>query len=342
MPHLTQSIMKLYYVLAKTSWVSIVAMITAHASISYIGLTVAGEADILNPITFIYFYATTAYTIGYGDFSPTTDLGRLFAAIWIFPGALLVFSGLLAKLTQYFAVKWSKRMQGYGDYSNLEGATVIIGYNARQTNRMISEMHSGKTQVGDIIVVSDCDIPVQKFGFHFVRTENLSSVEDLKRSGVMKAARIVIYCQNDDVTFSAAMAAAALNGKAHLVVYLDDDNKAAILQAHTQAICVINQSAEIVVREMEDPGVSSVFTDLTSARTNVTIYSIPCPEIAGTITAQRAHMGFRKLGATFIGSKGEDDVLPTLNMGAMDPVNFRTLFYIASKRISVSDLAMTL
>lgn len=58
----------------------------------------------LRPLDAIYFTAMTLTTVGYGDFSPQTDAGKLFTAVYAFVG-IGVFLGFAAALFQVIASK---------------------------------------------------------------------------------------------------------------------------------------------------------------------------------------------------------------------------------------------
>ena len=88
MPILQLIISRLYqHVLELKLWL-LATLICAYMVISWILFFLAGETGLTgNPLTFIYFAATTASTVGYGDLSPSTEAGRMVAAFWFFPFA---------------------------------------------------------------------------------------------------------------------------------------------------------------------------------------------------------------------------------------------------------------
>ncbi|KFM99928.1 two pore domain potassium channel family protein [Bacillus clarus] len=51
----------------------------------------------LRPIDALYFSVVTLKTVGYGDFSPQTDFGKIFTILYIFTGIGFVF-GFIHKL----------------------------------------------------------------------------------------------------------------------------------------------------------------------------------------------------------------------------------------------------
>lgn len=58
----------------------------------------------LRPLDAFYFTAMTLATVGYGDFAPQTDLGKIFTAIYAFVG-IGVFLGFAAALFQTIAAR---------------------------------------------------------------------------------------------------------------------------------------------------------------------------------------------------------------------------------------------
>jgi len=60
-----------------------------------------------------YFSAMTLTTVGYGDFAPATDTGKIFTVFFIFIGLgiLLSFVNVVAKHALKFQTDYSKRME---------------------------------------------------------------------------------------------------------------------------------------------------------------------------------------------------------------------------------------
>ena len=90
---------RIYVWVSDLRWQVLSALILLHMGLTAAGFILAGEpmlsgkADVLEEIAnFAYFYGTTAATIGYGDISPQTPMGRIFAAVFLFPVALVFFT----------------------------------------------------------------------------------------------------------------------------------------------------------------------------------------------------------------------------------------------------------
>lgn len=58
----------------------------------------------LAPVDAIYFAAMTLTTVGYGDFVPKTDVGKMFTAVYAFTGIGL-FLGFAAMISQAALVR---------------------------------------------------------------------------------------------------------------------------------------------------------------------------------------------------------------------------------------------
>jgi ABC-type transport system involved in cytochrome c biogenesis permease subunit len=63
----------------------------------------------LRPVDALYFSVTTLTTVGYGDFSPETDAGKLFTVVYVLVGVGI----LLAFLTRVAAQVVSTHMQDH-------------------------------------------------------------------------------------------------------------------------------------------------------------------------------------------------------------------------------------
>ena len=60
----------------RVSWPVLLAVLLLHMLASWCLLALAGEDKLSDWHAFLYFYVTTATTIGYGDLSPGSTAGR--------------------------------------------------------------------------------------------------------------------------------------------------------------------------------------------------------------------------------------------------------------------------
>lgn len=82
----------------KASWQLLFMATLIHMSVTWGLLWLSNESALLPLSTFFYYYVVTTSTVGYGDFSATTDFGRLVVAIIQIPFGLALFGVLLGSL----------------------------------------------------------------------------------------------------------------------------------------------------------------------------------------------------------------------------------------------------
>lgn len=70
-----------------------------YISLSWGLLALAGEKALTDNFSnFIYYLMVTASTVGYGDHSPVTDLGKWVVVLFVIPGGLSLFAALLGRV----------------------------------------------------------------------------------------------------------------------------------------------------------------------------------------------------------------------------------------------------
>lgn len=326
---------RIYLKCVELDWSVLVFVALAHYSLSYIGFSLAGEAALLTDNAFPYYYFTTVSTVGYGDLSPTTPWGRVFFVAFVLPGGLTVFTIALGKAIGSFSDYFRKKANGMGDYSKIEGATVIIGYQPQHTFKMIDEILAGELEdQSALILISRKDVPTRSM-VRYVRADSLSSLSDLRRGAVEHASKIVVCADNDDLTLTAVLAARSLNKAAHLVCYFNDGDKASLLGEHCEAEIIVSPRVELMARELTDPGSSNLMADLVSAQSGVATFSLEVPA-GGTGMNRRevTELLAQKFGATLISvrqrSSGDHQYDPR-SAAPLAPGD--TLFYIGENRV---------
>lgn len=335
MPVLIRLIALLYnQVVELRAWV-IGLVLLGYLAISWVLFALAGEQALTrNVIDFLYFAMTTASTVGYGDMSPATPAGRLVAAVWFFPGALLIFTAVLGKITSVLVEGVRRMAEGRSNFENVANATVIIGFHAERTDRMVRDMLAGEDGDDTIIVLSrktDIGLPD---GVRLVRSDRLDGLDSLRRAGVPKAAKVLVYADTDAETFNACLAVREINPTVHVAAYFDDRDTAGRAARFANVEPVISHATEILVRAAQDPGSSRVLSALSSAVTSSTIFS-------GAITNDRGASsgGLREAllakHATMVAVSTEPDAVAFAPFP--DRLGVRTVvYYIAGGRLDES------
>ncbi|MGI9281333.1 MAG: potassium channel family protein [Endozoicomonas sp.] len=267
--------------LLKLSWLALLALFMLLFFGSWLLMILSGESVLITPETWFYYFVTTATTVGYGDFSPQTTGGRITASLFVMPGGVVVFAGILGKLSSFFVELWRKNMKGKGNYSALTGHIVILGWHPERTPRMI-KLIFGDTRREDRKVVlctteeMDNPFPDQVL---FIQGESLSDDELLSRAGVINADRVIIYRSTDDKTLTSCLTVAALTENAHIVAWFEQVHMVKLLKSHCPDVeCHTSISMEMLVRSAQDPGSSRVQGQLLSTLIGPTQYSVRVPE----------------------------------------------------------------
>lgn len=274
MPSLTLLAARIYeHVLFLRGWV-LLAGIGVYLALSWILFALAGEEALVSNFSdFLYFASTTASTVGYGDLAPQTQAGRIIAAVFFFPAAVTIFTIILAKLTGSVVEGVRKLADGRGSFASRTGATVIVGYHADRTERMIVDLIAGADNDHTIVLLtrsSNVNVPS---GVHLVVAEKLDSLKALRRAAIEEAAKVLIYADSDAETFNACLAVREMNADVHVAAYFNDRETAARAHRFADVETVVSSSTDVLVRAAQDPGSSTVLQSLSSAVTGSTVYS---------------------------------------------------------------------
>lgn len=292
---------RLYVRVSGLTWDVVFLMTAFHFVISWVALDVIGGEKIADANIFWYFYAATVATVGYGDYAPTTEAGRLVTILWIMPGGIALFTAIIAKIVQLISGRWRKRMLGLANYEELSDHIVILGWSGAKTERMVEHIR-GDSSEGDREIVLcaagtlENPMPDQ---VRYVRAPALNTPDLLRRAAVAQAAYIIVLGENDSETLAAALGASAVNAEAHMVVYFEQRSFADLLHAHCpHAECNISLSIELMVRSAQDPGSSRVQRQLLSTLEGPTQFSLTVPDDIGEV----------RYGSLFTALKTQHDV----------------------------------
>lgn len=310
-------------------------LLAAYAASSYVLMVIAQEPQLSTFTNFFYWLIVTSSTVGYGDYSPVTPMGKWFVIIWVIPLGLTMFAMILAKVGFYLSELIFKGKRGLRMLQNIDH-TIIIGWNDNRTLRLI-DLLLAKNDTAQHDIVLCVSKPMQNplpGQIDFVKTEHFSHAEGMQRTNLSRAARIIIDTPQDDVTLTTALFCQKHNSNAHITAYFDDESVADLLKTHCPSVeCVPSVGVEMLAKSAVDPGSSALHKQLLDSTYGMTQYSI---EYDGEDTqlAEIFTRFKRDFKSTIIAIKQKDQSRIDLNPALDYPLTKGdTLFYIASKRL---------
>ena len=257
---------RLYHAVTDLRWWVLLAFLIGHMVAVWLLMHFVGEEPEFERLpTFIYWYATTASTIGYGDVTPKTDVGRLINAFFVYPGAIAVFTGIITKAIGEAAERLRRTRAGLGDYREVSHPIVLVGDDAVRTPRMITELCADAEPGQELILLTTREFDNRDPRIRYVHASSLTAREDLERAGVPGADRVIIFAGSDNDTLAAGLAIADLNESGHIVCYFENEATARLLTSHCPNVdAVLAPAVELVVKAVKDPGASHLLADLVS------------------------------------------------------------------------------
>ncbi len=326
------------------SWTALMTAIVAHFMISWVALAFLGEEKLAAPDIFPYFYATVAFTVGFGDFSPSTTAGRYFAALWLMPGAIALLASMIGKTSSVLADRWQRGLYGKRTYADMEHHTLLVGWNGYESDRIVDLLlqEAGSAEREIVIVDAALEINPRPDHARYVRLTSLANPSGYQRASVATARRIIIDAPTDEQTLAAAFAVRAAGGRAHVVAHFDREESAALLKRHHPEVeCTTPVQAELIVRASHDIGASCVALEMLSIGDGPTQYSIALPASVDArsygdhLARLRRHHAATLLGYA-LPEAPYKAILNAEDATVVPPG--ATLFYLATRRIGVDAL----
>ena len=299
-----------------------------------------------NPIAdaavYWWWFVVTAATVGYGDVYPQTFAGHL-VGVYVIVGGIVALTTLFARLADVIGYAKGRRMKGQVQL-DLSDHVVILGYAAGRTERIVGELTAeGRRQV---VLCAWEGLPEHPMpgrdDVRFVRGD-LTDEDVLRRACLERAHAVLVDAGDDNEALSLTVASTHVNPHAHTVVTLRDMAHARNLSYVDDDVrCVQWHTPRMVTEELQDPGISQVYADLMTHGGGGGTYSTAVP----ASLADREFGDFQQaLGrgfqATVLAARSDHELL--LSPPWDTPVAAgATLYYVAQRRLSGSDLEQAL
>lgn len=265
-------------------------LVVAYIVVSWALLSLSGEHALTSePSTFIYFLMVTASTVGYGDHSPQTSLGKWIVVLLVIPGGLTLFAALIGRLAGGAVDYWRAGVLGKRRVG-VENHILLLGWNGQRTIHLIRMLQHEEEGKRPIVLCSRSDIENPLPGeIGFVKVTSYTDTQEMEKTAIDKAGCIVVDNLEDDITLSAALYSANVNPSAHLLAYFKDEALSRLLNQHCpNAECIPAVGAEMLAKAAVDPGSSALHQELLASTRGMTQYSTVYPQSMSPIKVELA------------------------------------------------------
>ena len=222
----------------------------------------------------------TMTTVGYGDFSPETPEGRVFAVFIMFAGITLV-SLLTASISSIFVAQKIREGKGL-EKLNISDHIVLCGWNSNTSNLMNSIQKLNHEKHLDLVLVNELsEEEVNQIKSRFTKLNILfvsgdyTQEETLLKASVTTSSTVIIIPNNinnedglhDEKTIFATLTIKSIDSSIRVVAYLlERENLTHIKRAEADEVVISDDfSLNILASHVVDPGVPQLSNHLVNA-----------------------------------------------------------------------------
>lgn len=301
------------------------------------------DSDIVAPQNYWWWFLITTTTVGYGDYFPT-ELGGKLVALYVILGGLTTVTVIIAQVSTALENVRGRRMKGQQAYTG-SGHTVILGYAVGRTDRLIQTLLDDDPTRKLVLAAfedqaDEHPMPAEP-RVHFVRGD-LIETELLGSTALASAQSVLIEARDDNEAVTLAVAVTDVAPDVHTVVGLRDVRRArTISRVSARAHCIAWHATMMLVEELQDPGISAVYAELTEPGGASTFSAlVPANADRGTYGEWQGALG-RAHGATLLAVRDDDGVRVSTEWTRPVLPGSR-LYYISHRRLSDSELTSAL
>ena len=222
----------------------------------------------------------TMTTVGYGDFSPETPEGRVFAVFIMFAGITLV-SLLTASISSIFVAQKIREGKGL-EKLNISDHIVLCGWNSNTSNLMNSIQKLNHEKHLDLVLVNELsEEEVNQIKSRFTKLNILfvsgdyTQEETLLKASVTTSNTVIVIPNNinnedglhDEKTIFATLTIKSIDSSIRVVAYLlERENLTHIKRAEADEVVISDDfSLNILASHVVDPGVPQLSNHLVNA-----------------------------------------------------------------------------
>ncbi|WML43903.1 ion channel [Neobacillus sp. PS3-40] len=266
----------------------------------------------------IWWTMTTLVTVGYGDFFPKSDFGRIFTMLLLYTVGIGAMGVIIGKIFESLSTYLKLKEEGKLSYSG-KGHYILIGSSKEKLENVLEEIICGNEKC-DVVVIDHADrTPFEHERLHFV-SGNPAEEEVLMKANILQAKSVAIFSDDmnihselaDGKTLLIASRVEHLSKKyeksIYTIVEIKKDKHIALFEhANVDEFILSNDSvSRLMAQAAINHGSSKLFNQLLSNTEGENLYEIN--KKAHWVTYKDAAMELFEMGATLISDGSTLDI----------------------------------
>jgi voltage-gated potassium channel len=279
---------------------------------------------IVEPETFprfidaMWWTMTTLVTVGYGDYFPKSDFGRIFTMLLLYTFGIGAMGVIIGKIFESLSTYLKLKEEGKLSYSG-KGHYILIGSSKDMLENVLEEIINGSEKC-DVVIIDHAErSPFEHERLHFV-SGNPAEEEVLMKANILHAKSVAIFSDEmnvhselaDGKTLLIASRVECISKKyeksIYTIVEVKKDKHIALFEhANVDEFILSNDSvSRLMAQAAINHGTTKLFKQLLSNTDGENLYEIN--KKAHWVTYKDAAMELFEMGATLISDGNSLDV----------------------------------
>jgi voltage-gated potassium channel len=258
----------------------------------------------------LWWTMTTVVTVGYGDFSPSSDAGRIFTMLLLYTFGIGAMGVIIGKIFEGLSLYKQMREEGKLAYKG-KGHYILIGSSRDKLINVVDEILNANKKCDIVIVDHSNESPVKHDRVHFV-SGNPAEEEVLMQANILESKSVAVFT-DDQIEFPEYADGKTLliasrvehiskhfNKNLYTIAEIKKEKHIALFEhANVDEFILSNESvSKLMAHAAIYPGSSRLFKQLLSNTEGENLYEIK--KKPHWVTYKDAAMELFELGATLI------------------------------------------